>query len=458
MSIFPPGRADLTAAPGVAATVVDPLLVTRAVVAAQMVFTVGHVLTTGAFLQFFAHALGPTALMFSVLLVTPEISEALAVFTRPVVRRLGGRKRTWLAAFILARLAALGIPAMAVSAWRPDDRTAFWILVASLGVMHVFQSIAYTAYISWLSDLAPRSNWGSFFALRRIANVAVLVLLPAAVALLRRNWTDWLTDDGVRRAYLAVFAVGNVCLWLTILPLLRLPDRPVQWSAGRERGLLESAADCWRSRPLRWVLACNLWLAVAQGLTQSAFFRYQVGVLRLPLEAYLALSALMYLLQIPWSWLGGWLSDSCGDRRPLIAGLLLVSGAMAFWLLARPGAAYWLIGAYAVWGLFGLVNVNLRNLLLRTAPPSDNTLPIAALEHVAGLCAGLAGLLGGYALDRLVDAFGTGDLRPYTILFILSWLGRASAAAFLLPATETRRASPDPIRTAGDPTVIHTAS
>ena len=99
---------------------------------------------------------------------------------------------------------------------------------------------------------------------------------------------------------------------------------------------------------------------------------------------------------------GGVLSDRGRDRQALIVGLLLVSGAMGFWLLARPGDAAWLVGAYAVWGLFGLVNVCQRNLLLKSAAASDNIVPIAVLEHLGGLSPGLAGLAGGWLLDRLL--------------------------------------------------------
>ena len=212
----------------------DPGDVLRAVVAAQMVFTVGHYLTTGAFLTYFAYALRPSTMMVAVLAVTPELSETVAVWTRSVVLSLGSRKRTWLVFFVLARIAALGIPAMAIPALRPDDATAFWVLIAALAVSHACQSIAYTAYISWLSDLFPREHWGGAFALRRIANVAVMVLLPAGALLLRRDWGRWTDDDAVRTAYLAVFLGGNALLWLTILPLLRLPDVPMLRTAAAE--------------------------------------------------------------------------------------------------------------------------------------------------------------------------------------------------------------------------------
>lgn len=417
-----------------ATPVCDPVDAVRAVVISQVLFTTGHVLTTGGFLYYFANGLHPTAFLFSILLVTPEVWETCALLSRQVIARLGGRKRTWLRCFVLARAAALGIPLVAMVDL--PERTAFWLLIAALGVSHALQSIAYTAYISWLSDLVPRECWGGFFGLRRMAQAAVLVLLPAVAALLRRDWSAWTSDAAVRAAYLTVFLTGNGLLCLTILPLLRLPDVPVAWTRASSTKLLREVAAVFQFRPLRGIVLCSLWLAAAQGLTQAVFFPYQVQVLRLPLEGYLALSSLMYLLQMPASVLGGWVSDRYGDRGPLVAGLLVVSCAMGFWLLARPGSAGWLIGAYALWGLFGVVNVCQRNLLLRTAPASDNAVPIAILEHLAGLAAGLAGLLGGYLLGWMQSLpQATGALWPYWALFIASWLGRATAPLWLLRRT-----------------------
>jgi hypothetical protein len=416
----------------------SPLEVVRAVVVAQAVFTVGNVLTTGGFLSYFAYGLHPSAFALSILFVTPEVCETLALASRGVIRRFGSRKRTWLVCFVLARVAALGIPAVALVDLPAG--LAYGCLIGSLGLSHALQSIGYTAYISWLSDLVPNGAWGRFFALRRIANVAVLVLLPAGAALLRRDWTSWVTDAAVRQGYSAIFLTGNVLMWLTIIPLLRLPDIPVQWQAPAGwRGSVKTAVS---TPSLRLITTSTIWLAAAQGLTQAVFFSYQVKVLQLPLEASLALTSLMYLVQLPLSWLGGWLSDQVGDRRPLMSGLLLVSGAMAFWLLARPSEPYWLVGAYLTWGLFGLVNVCQRNLLLRTAPPSDNAAPLAVLEHLAGLFAGIAGLVGGAALDYFqTRSGGSASLWPYALLFVLSWLGRATAAAWLWPVREPARSS-----------------
>jgi hypothetical protein len=91
--------------------------------------------------------------------------------------------------------------------------------------------------------------------------------------------------------------------------------------------------------------------------------------------------------------------------------------------------------AYALWGGFGLVNVCLNNLCLKLAPRSDNTTQFAVFEQVGGLIAGLAGLLGGYCLDRLLAGISQGSptaQSAFLVLMAVSWLGRLTAPLWLL--------------------------
>ncbi len=411
--------------------------VTRAVVIAQVLFTAGNVLTSGGFLYYFVNSLGPSAWMYSLLMITPEMSETASLWTRTVIARLGSRKKTWLIFLLLARFFALGVPAMAFDTLRPDDtEKAFWIIVISLAFSHLSRSIAYVSYLSWISDVVPREIWGRFFALRRIANLVVMISVPVAASLLRADWKTWMDHDAVRWAYVAVFVLGNLLMLLSAIPLWRVPDIPVLWSEQSPR-LASALAHVRATRPLRLVVLSSMWLAFSQGLTQTPFFYYSVRVLNIPLSTYFVLSGLMYALQIPLSSFGGWLSERYGDKWPLIIGLLSVSMSMGFWLQATPEEPDWLYGAYAMWGLFGVVNICQRNLLLRVSPPSDNFVPIALYRQVSGLLAGLAGLLGGLALDALLEHSGWNSPIPaYQLIFLLSWIGRATAATWLIPVRE----------------------
>jgi predicted MFS family arabinose efflux permease len=133
----------------------------------------------------------------------------------------------------------------------------------------------------------------------------------------------------------------------------------------------------------------------------------------------------------------GRISDRFGDLRALIVSSFAVSLAIVFPLIATRERWYLQFGAYAVWGLFGIVNLCSQTLALRLAPRGDNTIQLSLFRQVSGLLAGLAGLVGGWWLDRLLATAG-GAISPYHILFGVSLVGRLTAPFWLLGIREPR--------------------
>lgn len=94
-----------------------------------------------------------------------------------------------------------------------------------------------------------------------------------------------------------------------------------------------------------------------------------------------------------------------------------------------------------MWGGWGAVNIAAPNLMLKLSPPSDNAANIALFRHVAGLIAGLSGMLGGYLFTRFnqewtsVASFVPGG-DAYQILFGISFIGRALTVFWIVPLHE----------------------
>ena len=411
--------------------------ITLRVLIGQALFTAGHVLSTGGFLFYFANEFQPAAVLLALLQCTPEVAESAGLLVRPLVRHLGGRKWTWMLTLILARIAALGVPLTAFPELLPPGIQPIWLIIGSVAVWYVCQGMAYIAFLSWLSDLVPDHGWGRFFARRNLAVVAVMLVVPLAAGLLRRHLIAGMGDDAQRWSYVVIFAVAGLLALASILPMLTVPNRNVT-AASASQPTWRMFRQAIAHPPFRLVLFYSWWLSLAQGLTQAAFFKYQVDVLKISVTTYYALSSLMLLLQIPLTIWAGQLSDRYGDRRPLFVSTLAVSLALLFWLAATPATWWLLFPAYAIWGLFGIVNLCGQNLALRLAPPSDNTLHLAMFRQVGGVLAGLAGLCGGWWLDELLrtaadPAHGESAWLPYHTLFLVSLIGRATAALWLLP-------------------------
>ena len=418
---------------------------TRAIVWNQALWTAGHSLTTGGFLLYFGQELGATGLWIALLLAIPETVGVIGLATRRVIHWLGGRKRTWLICFVLARLFALGIPLLAFRQLRPSTSEPLGFMVVFLVLSEAFGSIAYVAYLSWLSDLAPESHWGRFFAKRDISQFAILLIVPVFGGYARDFWRRLVTEqtwspDTALLAYVVTFAVGISLQLVSMIPLLRLPDVAVraptaalpQW---------QMLVEAWKDRSMRFLLIHNWWLAAANGLTQAAFFSYLFGPLGIGLGTYYLLLNVMNATKIPVSYYAGRICDQRGNKRLLLNSVFIVSHSLLFWLWATPEKWWLVFGAYFMWGGFAAVNIAGGNLALKLAPRSDNSAHLALFRQVGGLVAGISGLLGGLWLDSLrresfVVWLGDYRLEAYQLLFLISWVGRASAALWILPIRE----------------------
>lgn len=420
-----------------------PRRVIQAVILSQMLFSAGNVLTTGGFLYYYADAFGPSAVQLSFLLILPELAESLGFLARPLSRSVGSLKRTWLISLLSARLFACGVPLMAAPVLASGAVWRFELLVGWVAGWYVLQGIAYVCFIAWLSDLMPETSWGRLFARREMAMLGIRLIVPVAVGVLRRRWADALPDDRQLITYVGIFVVGNSVVAASILPMLRLPDlrgdaRLVQRANVAPVATWRVLGEALTHPGFRWILLHSWWLSFAQGLTQSAFFRYQTSVLKLSVETYYVLNGVMLALQLPLTAWAGRLCDRGREKSLLLWSVTAVSGAMVFWLAATPQRWWLLCGAYVIWGLFGFVNVSGQNLMLKLAPRGDNTAHVSLFRQVGGLCAALAGLVGGWALDRLTTQGASLEvggllLGPYQLIFLASFLGRVTAGVWVVP-------------------------
>ncbi|MBL4884790.1 MAG: MFS transporter [Planctomycetaceae bacterium] len=421
----------------------------RSVVFNQTLFTAGYSLTSGGFLVFFAADLGASTKAITWILTLPELVGMLAVLTPCILCWVKNKKQLFLGCSVLSRIASLLIP---LAVLLPGSQTQFHLLVSAIVLTGILQAIGYTAYLSWLTDLAPEKSWGRFFARRNMAKVAVLVLVPFGGALLR----DWFKNDIHLEqwrlfGYVIVFGVGNLLQLTSLIPLLKWPAIPNWKTAAISDNQLdanpvvasEDKPHQGSLRSLIFVLLFSWWLAFFQGLTQTAFFLHSYRTLHVSMTTYYLLVGSMYLLQLLLSWWAGTNADRKGYRNMLFTSTLIVSLSMICWAATINGNWLWLWGAYLLWGGFGVVNLSLQNLLFTVATKGKNTLAIALSRNGAGLIAGLTGLAGGYWLEQMLSnnefvRLPWGEMNPFLFLFLLSFAGRFLAPVWLLGIKENQ--------------------
>ncbi len=426
-----------------------PQAIIRRVILGQMLFSAGHALTTGGFLNYFANPFFQGfAVWMAVLQIVPEAAESLAVITRWLVLKWGGRKSVWWISLVLGRLAALAIPGLVYLGMKPGSSGAMSAIIALLGVWYLLQGVSYTAYLSWLSDLVPEVNWGRLLARRSMAISAVTLCMTYIAAALLDQMKVLPTPEKLS-GYTVLFACGGALCLASILPVMGLPRVAMRGSCEGKTRDSEVVPSLWESIGpqlrlafgdatfRRFVFGC--WqLSFFQGLTQSAQFQLSANLLHVSQFEYYRMLSMMLLVQIPLAAWSGRLVDRGYDRRVMVLGLFGLSLAMGCWWMAtwsaEPGSlhawqgAAWLWVSYVLWGGFGLVNVAQPSLGMKLAPRSDNSVQLSLFRQIGGLLAGLAGLLGGLVLESYQQKAKLPPLEVFRWLFIISGIGRASAA------------------------------
>lgn len=420
-----------------------------AVMWGQLLFMAGHSLTSpsGGFLTYFFYEFGPSALAVALLKTLPDVAGLAGLAASPLARWIGSRKHLWLGGLLAARCISLLIPLN--NGWqgepgselRPPAIGGVSGFLIVLTVWHLLQAVAFMAYLSWLGSLLPDQRWGRLFARRQLGGLLVLLIVPLGAAQLKDQVLNPLSPMAELWGYTLVHWTGNALCLLSMIPLLRLPadaaPRVLEVPGGSclLRGF-RRMQRVWGDRSYRLLLLHGWWLAFFQGLTQAVLWQFRVKVLHISLSTYLLLDASMVLLQIPFGIWGGRLCDSGREWSAYFWGVLAVSSALLFYLAATPQTWWLLFVAHAVFGVFGLVNVCVDTVGLKLAPRQDNLLHLATFRQGGSLLAGLAGLLGGYWLDRLT-ADGLWGLQGVEagsrLLMMVSWMGRLTAACWLLP-------------------------
>jgi len=409
--------------------------IVRSVMLSQLLFVSGNSLTVGGFFNYFVNQFQPSAFLMAAAMIAPETAQSFSLVSRWVVHRFPNRKRNWIVFLIAGRVVSMLMPlALLWPASTPDTTVPLMLILGCTAVWYFLQGIAYVNYVSWLSLLVPEVNWGRLLSRRQLAGLVVSLGMPLLVICLRQYFLKGQSPEVVRWSYSVLFVTGGLLTLTSLLPLLKY--REIPWSKPVRIKLVRFRQDYGLGRSFRYLLGARWWLAFFQGLTQAVLFKYSVEILQISLPTYTVLSSLMMLVQMPLALWAGRCSDRCQEKTVLFWSMIGVSLAMPFWILATPERWYLVTFAYVMWGGFGVLNVSGQSLCLKLSPAGDNLHQLALYDQISGLIAGLAGLLGGLWLDRLlqlgIQSESISSL-PYLLIMTVSWIGRGTAAFWLLP-------------------------
>lgn len=359
-------------------------------------------LTTGVFLVGLALSLGASNLVIGALAAVPFLTQLVQLLGIWVVERFRVRRAVCVLASALGRSLLL---VMALTPWL----SSFWglVVLTSCTVLHgCFSAISNCAWNSWVRDLVPEGQLGSYFSRRMAYTTAAGMLLSAAGGILiDKGGNLWPQQPAL--AYSVLFAAGGGFGFLSVYLLWKTPEPRMAGNEERQpflHRLLEPLQD----RNFRnlifflgsWNFAINL---AAPFFTVYLLHRLEYSMSRVIFLTILSQTANFCFLRL---W--GKLADRFNYKSILsVCAPLLIFCILGWVLVTFPDPhPFTLAGLILLHLLMGISTagtaLSASNIALKFSPKGRAIAFLASSSIVSSAAAGLAPVLGGVAVDYLL--------------------------------------------------------
>ncbi len=381
-----------------------------------------HINITGViggsvFLTGFAMLLGANSFQLGLLGALPFIGQLFQFVGAYLEERAGNRRGLVLGGALAGRVVwalLLALPFM--SFLSGAQLTIFFI---GLACSYALNGIAGNAWLSWMSDLVPARQRGSYFGLRNTvgAIVAMATTFLAGRAL-----------DGARAqghevvGYAAIFGVAVLAALGAAVLITRQAEPPIQPKG--TVNLADMLRGPLRDRAFRSFVAANVGWALATGVATPFFNAYGLSVLRLDFSTLALQVIVTSAVSLIFGPLVGRLQDKYGYRRVLVVCIIGTLPLPWGWVLSTPTniIPLWLTSIFS--GVFWPgINQGMVNVLMERAPAGYRGAAMASYSAITGVGTLVAGLLGGVLATLLANtevAFGPFHVVGLAFLFVLS--------------------------------------
>jgi MFS family permease len=392
-------------------------------------------LIAGMFFFHFGTGVGLSKLLWGILAAGSAWFSTAQLVSAHITQRTGKRKALWFWFAVTDR--CLRLAGMLLAFWlsRAGWRYAPIIFIVAINVSDLFNSMTSPPWLSWLGDIIPPEEHGTFWGRRSawIALATVAVVIGAAVV------TDRTPQAYQLQIIAAVFVLATIIGLADLLihgtipePQMVLPERDHFWRQVLAP-LRDRAFRPWLTFNAAWTFAVMLGGALAM--------LYFLGELRFEHDfvgGVIVVSCIPLLgtmLSGKWS---GRLVDRFGTRPVLFWGHLAYALFPLFWLAATPHTGRVMIAiASAIAGVSGTATLTAANKLVVRVPPSGYCPIYAALSTTLScVVGGFAALLAGALLKGLQGWSVSIAGRPFGafhLLFAVSIVLRLIAVLALVP-------------------------
>ncbi|BEQ13556.1 MFS transporter [Desulfoferula mesophila] len=361
-------------------------------------------LTGGTFLVALALRLGADNLQIGILAAIPPLTQLAQIPWVYLVQKTRRRKALTILGAAVAR-ACLFVLALAPVLLAPT--LALYVIMAMLLIKNLGSSLSNSAWNSWMRDLVPSDNLGSFYSKRHAyATLTAMVLsLGAAVFL---DWWKGAEPAHPEYGYSIIFLLGIGAGVLAIYFIGRIPEVPMP---RRKIGLIALLLEPFKDANFRNLIYFLGSWNFAVNLAAPFFTVYMLKRLGYSMTYVIALGALSQLVSVFFYLIWGKLSDRYSNKSVLaISGPLFIFCLLGWTFVTFPGehehalTMPLLILLHVAMGISASgTNLSTGNIAIKLAPRGRATGFLAATTLVNSLAASLAPLVGGRFADFFKD-------------------------------------------------------
>lgn len=347
----------------------------------------------GVILTAFALTLGATPIQIGLLAAIPFITQAAQLPATLLIERTRQRRKLSVLSITMARMLVLGMALLPFLPWQ-DRRLA--LLMGLQAVIAALVAMGGCAVNSWLHQLIPHRELGSFFSRRLVAGTALACIGTLAAG--------WLVDHAVggsrMNAYAVCFCIATATGFISSWHLARAPE-PQMVDTGPAEGLARRMLQPFLDRNFRRLLVFLASWTIAANLAAPFLTVYLIEQRGYPIGTVTSLWVASQVANALTLFAWGRLSDRLSNKGVLAVALpaWFASVLALVFVDALDSAAWQLAALFAVHMVMGIagggIGLATGNLGLKLAPHGQGTVHLAAIGMATAVAGGIAPPLAG---------------------------------------------------------------
>jgi MFS family permease len=397
-------------------------------------------LTGGVFLVAFALKLGASNTVIGLLAAIPALAQLVQIPSIYLVEKIRNRRAICVYMLTPARLFWLLI---GLIPFLFSIEAGLIILIIALLIRSSLVAIGSTGWSSWMRDLVPQGQLGSFFSKRMTLATALGIPLSLAAGFYIDYWKRLFPTSYELYGYSALFFLGCLAGILGIYVISTIPE-PRMPTAKEKPNFLQLILQPLRDPNFKNLITFLGSWSFAVNLAAPFFTVYMLKRLELDMSSVIALAVVSQLISLAFFRVWGKFSDRFSNKSVLRVSGPLFIGCIFAWTFTTMPEKYLLtiplLVAIHIFTGISAAGVSLAsgNIGLKLAPKGQATAFLATTNFINSLAAGVAPVLGGRFADFFAErelswtlrwtspgkdlAFQTLNLQQWDFFFLLAFL------------------------------------